>query len=232
MKTSVVCRLSSAVVSLAALALLLAGCSSYRWRSSVPEELRSVAVPVFENRTSSAELGPIVTQYVLREFQREGTFSIRRSGSSALEVQGSIVKASRSAAAFDRGYGSRASEYRYTVTAEVSLVNRDTGKVLMNNVDLVPVTVSSGLQQPVTDFEARLAKAFPDVIMVDAAKIADEVGNARTMNMVIAGALSALVPFEESKWIEAMEQMLTGPKAKLLPVNKEAFARGRKVVLG
>ena len=106
------------------------------------------------------------------------------------------------------------------------------GKVLMNNVDLVPVTVSSGLQQPVTDFEARLAKAFPDVIMVDAAKIADEVGNARTMNMVIAGALSALVPFEESKWIEAMEQMLTGPKAKLLPVNKEAFARGRKVVLG
>ena len=106
------------------------------------------------------------------------------------------------------------------------------GKVLMNNVDLVPVTVSSGLQQPVTDFEARLAKAFPDVIMVDAAKIADEVGNARTMNMVIAGALSALVPFEESKWIEAMERMLTGPKAKLLPVNKEAFARGRKVVLG
>ena len=101
------------------------------------------------------------------------------------------------------------------------------GKVLMNNVYLVPVTVSSGLQQPVTDFEA-----FPDVIMVDAAKIADEVGNARTMNMVIAGALSALVPFEESKWIEAMEQMLTGPKAKLLPVNKEAFARGRKVVLG
>ena len=107
------------------------------------------------------------------------------------------------------------------------------GKVLLNNVDIVPVTVSSGLQQPVTDFETRLAKAFPDALVVDALAIAEkEIGNARTMNMVIAGALSALVPFEESKWIEAMEQMLTGPKAKLLPVNKEAFARGRKVVLG
>lgn len=106
------------------------------------------------------------------------------------------------------------------------------GKALINNMDIVPVTVSSGLQQPVSDFETRLAKAFPDALVVDAAKIAEEVGNARTMNMVIAGALSALVPFEESKWIEAMEQMLTGPKAKLLPVNKEAFARGRKVVLG
>ena len=105
------------------------------------------------------------------------------------------------------------------------------GKVLMNNVDLVPVTVSSGLQQPVTDFETRLAKAFPDVIMVDAAKIAEEVGNARTMNMVIAGALSALAPFKESAWIKAMEEMLTGPKAKLLDINKKAFALGRAAVM-
>lgn len=105
------------------------------------------------------------------------------------------------------------------------------GKVLMNNVDLVPVTVSSGLQQPVTDFETRLAKAFPDVIMIDAAKIAEEVGNARTMNMVIAGALSALAPFKESAWIKAMEEMLTGPKAKLLDINKKAFALGRAAVM-
>ena len=67
------------------------------------------------------------------------------------------------------------------------------GKILLNNVDLVPVTVSSGLQQPVTDFETRLAKAFPDALVVDALSIAEQqIGNARTMNMVIAGALSML----------------------------------------
>ena len=136
MKKSVVCRLSSVVLFLFA----LVGCANYRWTSSVPEELRTVAVPIFENRTSSAELGPIVTQYVLREFQREGTFSIRRAGDSALEVQGIIVKASREAAAFDRGYGSRASEYRYIVTAVVSLINKDTGKVLLNNRHYVAET--------------------------------------------------------------------------------------------
>lgn len=101
------------------------------------------------------------------------------------------------------------------------------GTVLMNNVDLVPVTVSSGLQQPVTDFETRLAKAFPDALVVDAAKIAEEVGNARTMNMVLAGALSALTPFKESQWVKAMEESFAGPKAKLLDLNREAFARGR-----
>ncbi len=114
-------------------AAVLGGCSSlpeYQWTSRVPEEIRTVAVPTFENRTQSAELGAIVTQYTLREFQREGTFAIRRSGDSSIEVQGAIVKAERRAVAFTRGYGMRAGEYRYYVTAEVSIVNKDTGKVL------------------------------------------------------------------------------------------------------
>jgi hypothetical protein len=166
MKKSVVCRLSSVVLFLAA----LAGCASYRWTSSVPEELRTVAVPVFENRTSSAELGPIVSQYVLREFQREGTFAIRRAGDSSLEVQGVIVKASRDPAAFNRGYGSRASEYRYTVTAEVSLINKDTGKVLLNNRRYVAETTfltRGDLLTTQRDAAARIAQEFARQIVDD-----------------------------------------------------------------
>ena len=166
MKKSAVCHLSSAILFLVA----LAGCANYRWTSSVPEELRTVAVPVFENRTSSAELGPIITQYVLREFQREGTFSIRRSGDSALEVQGSIVKTSREAAAFDRGYGSRASEYRYIVTAEVSLINKDTGKVLLNNRRYVAETTfltRGDLLTTQRDAAARIAQEFARQIVDD-----------------------------------------------------------------
>ena len=101
------------------------------------------------------------------------------------------------------------------------------GKVLMSKVDLVPVTVSSGLQPAVADFEARLASAFPQAVVVDAEAIAAEVGNARTMNMVIAGALSALTPFTEAQWGQAMEESFTGPKAKLLELNRKAFALGR-----
>ena len=165
MKKSQVSRL--AVLSLV---IALAGCANYRWTSNVPEELRTVAVPVFENRTSSAELGPIVTQYVLREFQREGTFSIRRSGNSALEVQGSIVKTSREAAAFDRGYGSRASEYRYMVTAEISLINKDTGRVLLNNRRYVAETTfltRGDLLTSQRDAASRIAQDFARQIVDD-----------------------------------------------------------------
>jgi hypothetical protein len=118
-------RLASTAIIIAA-----SGCSSYRWTSRVPEELRSVAVPTFENRTEASELGPIVTQYTLREFQKEGTFKIKRTGDSAIEIQGVIVKANRGGIVYNRSYGMRAKEYRYTVTAEVSIINKDSGKVL------------------------------------------------------------------------------------------------------
>ena len=112
------------------------------------------------------------------------------------------------------------------------LLSKD-GKALLNNVDLVPVTVSSGLQQPVTDLETRLAKTFPDAICVDALAIAEkEVGNARTMNMVIAGALSVLAPFKKSAWLKAMAASFTGRKAKLLGINEQAFELGVKAVPG
>jgi len=165
MRTSVISRLT-----FLSLALLLAGCANYRWTSRVPEELRTVAVPIFENRTSATELGPVATQYVLREFQREGTFAIRRSGDSALEVQGTIVKASRDAAAFNRGYGSRASEYRYTVTAEVSLINKDTGKVLLNNRRYVAETTfltRGDLLTTQRDASARIAQDLARQIVDD-----------------------------------------------------------------
>ena len=105
------------------------------------------------------------------------------------------------------------------------------GKALVNDLYLVPVTVSSGQQPPVEDLDGKVRKAFKNLVLVDAMKIAtEEVGNARTMNMVLAGALSALCPFAEDKWLQAMEELLSGPKAKLLEINKKAFALGRAAV--
>ena len=105
------------------------------------------------------------------------------------------------------------------------------GTALVNDMYLVPVTVSSGQQKSVEDLDGLVRKSFSKLVLVDAMKIAtEEVGNARTMNMVLAGALSKLVDFEEEYWLKAMEEMLSGPKAKLLEVNRKAFALGRAAV--
>ena len=106
------------------------------------------------------------------------------------------------------------------------------GTALVNDLYLVPVTVSSGQQKSVADLDGKVKKAFKRLVLVDAMKVAtEEVGNGRTMNMVIAGALSALCPFAESQWMTALEALLSGPKAKLLEVNKKAFQLGRAAAM-
>lgn len=106
------------------------------------------------------------------------------------------------------------------------------GRALVNDLYLVPVTVSSGQQQSPADLDGLVKRTFRGaLVLVDAMRIAtEEACNARTMNMVLAGALSAFCPFKEETWLSAMEEMLSGPKAKLLDVNKKAFALGRAAV--
>ena len=98
------------------------------------------------------------------------------------------------------------------------------GKVLMSAVSVTPITVSSGQQPDVEDLPGRLKAEYPDLIEIDALRLAEEVGNTRTMNMVIAGALSMLTPFGADQWREAMRQRIP---AKLLEINLKAFDLGR-----
>lgn len=104
-------------------------------------------------------------------------------------------------------------------------------KALVNAVYLTPVTVSSGQQQEVGDLDGALAKALKGAIFVDSPSLAAKLGNDRVANTVIAGALSVLVPFDESAWLLAMEETFTGAKAKLLDINRQAFALGREAAL-
>jgi hypothetical protein len=153
-----------------AVALLTAGCANYRWSSRVPEEIRTVAVPVFQNSSSLAELGPMVSQYTLREFQREGTFSIRRSGDSSIEVQGRVAKVDFRPIAFDRGRGMRAGEYRCFATLEVAVVDKEHDRDLISKRVYkaeTTITVQGDLLTARRNCVPRLATEFARQIVDD-----------------------------------------------------------------
>lgn len=62
---------------------------------------------------------------------------------------------------------------------------------------------------------------------IPCAKIAEEIGNPKVANMVMLGAYVAGTKILKPETIEWMiAQMFTGPKAKLVPLNIEAFRRG------
>lgn len=166
-------RMHKTVSLLFAAALLsMAGCASYKLRSAVPEELRTIAVPVFENASGYPEIDAVVTQYVLREFQREGTFKVSTLDNASLKLLGKLVKTDLQSLNYDRNFGSRTSEYRYSLVAEITLVERGSGKLL---IDAMPVKANTtflthgdmltGMQDAYPRIAKELARAITDTVL-------------------------------------------------------------------
>jgi len=154
--------------------VLLGGCVAYRITSDVPDALRTIAVAVFENETGYPETSTIVTQYTLREFQREGTMKIRswEDKSGALKLQGTVKRGEMTPVRFDRSYGSRAAEYRYTLIAEITLVERSTGEPLLNAVEVHGTTtfltyddMLTGMQNAHPRIAKELSRAIVDTVL-------------------------------------------------------------------
>ena len=119
----------------------LCGCaSSYSWRPSVPQEMRTVHVPTFRNESDIQELGAIATRQLLREIQREGTFKLRNAGEAAVEIQGVVKSASCAVGAYDRRTELALNDYNYTAIAEVSVVDKRSRKVLADNLKFTAST--------------------------------------------------------------------------------------------
>ena len=165
-------KMKGMLKTLAVAALLLqAGCASYSFRSNVPENLRTISVPVFENDSGFPELDAVVTQYVLREFQKEGTFKLARYENASVRLTGKLVSSRHESITYDRNYNSRASEYRYTVTVRISLWEAGSGKMLINNQPISAQTTF--LTQG--DMLTGLQDAYPRVAKELSRKIVDTV---------------------------------------------------------
>lgn len=118
----------------AAVAAISVGCKSgYVWTSPVPPAKRTVSVPTFRNESEVTEFGSIATRQVLREFQREGTFKIKTNGDAAIEVQGIVEKIDTSVSGYDRRSGMRIASYAVTSEVSVSVIDKASGVVLLDN---------------------------------------------------------------------------------------------------
>jgi outer membrane lipopolysaccharide assembly protein LptE/RlpB len=151
--------------------VLLSGCGTYHVTSAVPAELRTISVPVFENKTGYPEFGAIATQYTLREIQREGTLKIAPLESASLKLL-CAVSNERRPISYSRAYGSRASEYRYMLVAHVTLVERSTGKLLLDNVPISGSTtfltnddLLTGMQNSAPRVSKELARNIIDTVL-------------------------------------------------------------------
>lgn len=99
------------------------------------------------------------------------------------------------------------------------------GIALINRQIITPVTVSSGQQPWIDDLDDRIERAFPNRLIIPAMDIAKTLGNIRTVNMVMTGALSKKMSISLDVWNQAVAELVP---AKVKDLNLNAFALGRE----
>jgi indolepyruvate ferredoxin oxidoreductase, beta subunit len=106
---------------------------------------------------------------------------------------------------------------------------RPGGTAVVNDMQVVPVTVSSG--KAVYPGDEHLQRVFgtlgAELVVVPGERLAAEAGTVKAANVVLLGAISKLLPVPEETWWQCLSERV--PK-KFLDINHKAFAAGRAAV--
>ncbi|MGH2270342.1 indolepyruvate oxidoreductase subunit beta [Anaerohalosphaeraceae bacterium U12dextr] len=98
---------------------------------------------------------------------------------------------------------------------------------VVNAQQIIPVTVSMGAAKYPDNVEQKLRDQYPRLIYFDASKKAVELGNIRTANVVLLGALSTGLDLPLEAWHKAISACV---KSQYVDLNLKAFEEGRKMV--
>lgn len=96
------------------------------------------------------------------------------------------------------------------------------GRMFVNDEQIVPVSVNIGNFGMPTDVDARLRSMGAKLI--PAGRIARELGSPRSTNVVLVGALSTALDFDEALWHDAIAKRVP---PKTVDANLAAFKAGR-----
>ena len=101
------------------------------------------------------------------------------------------------------------------------------GLAIVNDKKIIPMSVSAGLAEYPKDINEKLKSKPIDLIMFDADTIAiKDVGNIRTVNVILMGVLSHYLPIDEEIWLNVIKENV--PK-KAVEANLKAFKIGREI---
>ena len=102
---------------------------------------------------------------------------------------------------------------------------RDGGMIIADELRIPPAVKPAGAPDYPADIVQQLKRAAKKVLLIPAAKLAAEAGNARAANTVLLGALSRQLDLPPAAWHAALQTSL---KPALVEVNLKAFDLGRK----
>jgi indolepyruvate ferredoxin oxidoreductase, beta subunit len=107
---------------------------------------------------------------------------------------------------------------------------KEGGRMIVNRQNIVPVTVRIGKGHYPDDIPAKLqaaAGAHAEILPINAEDMAYLLGNTRTVNMIMIGAMSVYTGISTEIWEAAISEVLP---ARLHEINLKAFRQGVEFV--
>jgi len=100
---------------------------------------------------------------------------------------------------------------------------------IINNHANPPLSVSLGVHRYPTDDEVRdvLQKRTEKICFIDGTAKAKELGDIRTLNLLMLGGVSSQLPIDLNIWQDCISRRLP---PKILQMNLKAFEQGRKEI--
>ena len=98
------------------------------------------------------------------------------------------------------------------------------GTMYVNTQQILPMPVIMGQAEYPDNIMATLEKQAGKVKAFDALEIAERCGSIKAVNVVLLGAASRDLPFDEAAWVKVIEENV---KPKFVELNKNAFEEGR-----
>ncbi|MHC1720652.1 MAG: indolepyruvate oxidoreductase subunit beta [Clostridiaceae bacterium] len=108
----------------------------------------------------------------------------------------------------------------------LSYLKKD-GYLVVNDYEIYPVPVLIGAEKYPENVNERLKAAVEKTIIIDAAGIAEGLGNIKAQNIVLLGTLIKAMDLGNIDWNTILEGSVP-PKA--LDINKKALAKGMEVL--
>lgn len=179
--------------------------------------------------------GTVVASDILSDVGSENGYDVKKSDILGLAVRGgSVVSHVRwaekvHAPMMEEGSADYLIGFEWLETLRRSSYINPQGTIVVNDCRLDPIMVSSGeAEYPEKDFILeRLKKAAKKVYVIPGLQTALDLGNARTLNIVVMGALSGLLEAPAALWEEIIKKRVP---EKLIKLNLEAFRKGRELI--
>ena len=152
-----------AALALAITALGLGGCG-YSFRGTLPSHIRTIAVPIFGNRTQQPGVESIITRAVVQAFVTNGRLQVVRPADADAILDGEVMSYGVGAVAFDRTLNVQ--QYRLLVVLNLRMrdVRRNTVLFQQANVaEQADFRVAGPVSATIAQEETALTQAAGEI---------------------------------------------------------------------